>query len=218
MNLSFSTRGWNNLSWDEQVRDAVDMGFQGIEPYNIQEFPSLSGRGGAFHAYILNETIRDLKKNKLTLPCFDTSIDLSLPFENTEKAEYLINTAASMKVPYIAFCALHEDEDTVNINIQKILDLAKDNVCILIKTVGIYADTERLRRLMDSYACDGLAALWDMHHPYRDFGEIPDKTIRNLGGYVKHVHLRDSDDDLFPYHGTPYDRRSVDSFPGHNRV
>ena len=196
MNLSFSTRGWNSLPWEEQIRDAEEMGFQGIEPYNIQEFPSLSGRGGAFHAYILNETIRDLKKNKLTLPCFDTSIDLSLPLENTEKAEYLINTAASMKVPYIAFCALHEDEDTVNSNIRTILDLAEDNVCILIKTVGIYADTERLRRLMDSYACDGLAALWDMHHPYRDFGEIPDKTIRNLGGYVKHVHLRDSDDDL----------------------
>ena len=196
MNLSFSTRGSNSLSWEEQIRDAEEMGFQGIEPYNIQEFPSLSGRGGAFHAYMLNETIRDLKKNKLTLPCFDTSIDLSLPLESTEKVEYLISTASSMKVPYIAFCALHEDEDTVNSNIRTILGLAEENVCVLIKTVGIFADTERLRHLMDSYACDGLAALWDMHHPYRDFGEIPDKTIRNLGGYVKHVHLRDSDDDL----------------------
>lgn len=196
MNLSFSTRGWNSLSWEEQIRDAEEMGFQGIEPYNIQEFPSLSGRGGAFHAYMLNETIRDLKKYKLTLPCFDTSIDLSLTLEVLEKVEYLISTAIAMKVPYIAFCALHDDENRVNSNIRTILDIAKDNVCILIKTVGIYADTERLRRLMDSYACDGLAALWDMHHPYRDFGEIPDKTIRNLGGYVKHVHLRDSDDDL----------------------
>ena len=196
MNLSFSTRGWNSLAWEEQIRDAEEMGFQGIEPYNIQEFPSLSGRGGAFHAYMLNETIRDLKKNKLTLPCFDTSIDLSLPLESTEKVEYLISTAITMKIPYIAFCALHEDENTVNSNIRTILGLAEENVCILIKTVGIYADTERLRHLMDSYACDGLAALWDMHHPYRDFGEIPDKTIRNLGGYVKHVHLRDSDDDL----------------------
>ena len=50
MNLSFSTRGWNSLSWEEQIRDAEEMGFQGIEPYNIQELPSLSGRGGAFHA------------------------------------------------------------------------------------------------------------------------------------------------------------------------
>ena len=99
MNLSFSTRGWNSLPWEEQVRDAVETGFRGIEPYNIQEFPSLSGKGGAFHAYMQNETLRDLKKNKLVLPCFDTSIDLSLPCEEPEKAEYLIRTAAAMKVP-----------------------------------------------------------------------------------------------------------------------
>lgn len=41
MNLSFSTRGWNSLSWERQVSDASEMEFQGIEPYNIQAFPSL---------------------------------------------------------------------------------------------------------------------------------------------------------------------------------
>ena len=196
MNLSFSTRGWNSLSWDEQVRDASEMGFQGIEPYNIQEFPSLSGRGGAFHSYSLNETVRELKKNRLVLPCLDSSIDLSLPFDSHEKAQYLIKTASSLKTRYVAFCALRDNEEQIRQNIEAMLPLAQEeNVCLLIKTVGIYADTSRLRALMDSYACDELAALWDMHHPYRDFREIPDTTIRNLGGYVKHVHLRDSDDD-----------------------
>ena len=196
MNLSFSTRGWNALPWEEQVRDAVDMGFQGIEPYNIQEFPALSGRGGAFHAYSQNETQRELKKNKLILPCFDTSIDLSLPLRDEEKVQYLIQTASSMKVRYVAFCALQDCEEQIRANLEIIRPLARaEEICILVKTVGIYADTSRLRALMDSYACDELAALWDMHHPYRDFGEIPDTTIRNLGGYVKHVHLRDSDDD-----------------------
>ena len=33
-----------------------------------------------------------------------------------------------------------------------------------------------------------------MHHPYRDFNESADTTIKNLGAYVRHVHLRDSDD------------------------
>ena len=47
---------------------------------------------------------------------------------------------------------------------------------------------------MDDFASDYLAALWDVHHPYRDCGEDPDTTIRNLGAYVRHVHLRDSDD------------------------
>ncbi len=196
MNLSFSTRGWNSLSWEEQIRDAEEMGFRGIEPYNIQDFPSLSGRGGAFHAYSQNETFRDLKKRKLVIPCFDTSIDLTEPVGDFGKIEYLIRTAAAMKVPYVAFCALHDNERNVNANLKPILEMARqEEICVLLKTVGIYADTGRLRSLMDSYACDELAALWDMHHPYRDFNEIPDATIRNLGGYVKHVHLRDSNED-----------------------
>ena len=149
MNLSFSTRGWNALSWEEQVRDAVEMGFSGIEAYNIQDFPSLSGRGGVFHAYMQNETLRDLKKNRLSIPCFDTSIDLSLPMDGTEKIDFLIAAASAMKVPYIAFCALRDDEDTVNKNLGTILEKAGEDVCVLVKTVGIYADTGRLRTLMD---------------------------------------------------------------------
>ena len=67
-------------------------------------------------------------------------------------------------------------------------------VTLLIKSSGIYADTARLRTLLESYASDYTGALWDMHHPYRDFGESADATIKNLGTYVKHVHLRDSDE------------------------
>ena len=197
MNLSFSTRGWNSMSWDEQVGDASEMGFKGIEPYNIQEYPSLSGKSGAFHPYMQNETMRSLRKAGITLVCFDTSIDLSIADEPLDKAMGILRIAASTKTPYVAFCALREQEEEVRMNLGRILPAARDlNVCVLMKTVGIYADTDRLRKLMDDYACDELAALWDMHHPFRDFSETPDRTIRNLGGYVKHVHLRDSNDDL----------------------
>ncbi len=197
MNLSFSTRGWNSLSWENQVRDAEEMGFLGIEPYNIQNYPSLSGKGGAFHPYMQNETMRMLRKAGLTSPCFDTYMDLSSADESPEKALELIRTASSMKVPYVAFCALRDRESLIRQNLEPLIRAAADeNVCVLIKTVGIFADTGRLRTLMDDYACDELAALWDMHHPFRDFSESPDQTIRNLGGYVRHVHLRDSNDDL----------------------
>ena len=198
MNLSFSTRGWNHLSWDRQVRDAAETGFPGIEPYNIQAFPSLSGRGGAFHEYTLHETMRQLKAEHIVLPCFDSSIDLSLGGEEAmEGAKFLIATASAMNVAHVAFCALRENEEQIKACLDALLPLAEESgVCLLVKTVGIYADTARLRSLLDAYARDGIAALWDMHHPYRDFSESPDQTIRNLGGYVLHVHLRDSDDDL----------------------
>ena len=39
MKLSFSTRGWGDLSWEELVESALDMKFSGIEVYNLQKFP-----------------------------------------------------------------------------------------------------------------------------------------------------------------------------------
>lgn len=197
MNLSFTTRGWNTYSWNKQIADARDMGFQGVEPYNIQLYPSLTGRGGAFHEYMQNETNRELRKLGLTIPCIDSSIDLSEHFDSFETPENLIRIASGMKIPYVAFCALKDNENEINQNLSVLIEAAaSENVCILLKTVGIYADTARLRELMDHFACDELAALWDMHHPYRDFSETPDQTINHLGGYVKHVHMRDSNDDL----------------------
>ena len=44
MNLSFSTRGWPDLSWDEMMELALDMGFGGIEVYNLPKFDPLLDR------------------------------------------------------------------------------------------------------------------------------------------------------------------------------
>jgi fatty-acyl-CoA synthase len=37
-----------------------------------------------------------------------------------------------------------------------------------------------------------VAALWDIHHPYRYVGEKPSETVSNLGGYIRYVHVKDS--------------------------
>lgn len=66
------------------------------------------------------------------------------------------------------------------------------NVVLLIETNGAYSDTKRLRDLLDSIPSDSVAALWDMHHPYRYAAEQPSKTVENLGAYIKYVHIKDS--------------------------
>ncbi|QTE68585.1 AMP-binding protein [Clostridiales bacterium] len=197
MKLSFSTRGWKELPWPEQVKDASELRFQGIEVYNLHKCPSLTDRSGVFHKFHRNETLRELREHHLTIPCLDTCIDLGAEEDETGFIPDLIDTAATMKIPYVAVCALHDDDERIRERIDRLIpQFSEKGICMLIKTVGIFADTGKLRKLMDEYACDELGALWDMHHPYRDFHETPDTTIRNLGGYVHHVHLRDSDDDL----------------------
>ncbi len=196
MNLAFSTRGWRDNDWMKQVEDACEMQFSGIEVYNLHKISSLTDRGGPFHKYNRNETERMLQEFGLRIPCFDTSVDISSPDADPDTVRMLFETAGSMHVPYVSVCALQDHEEQVRCFLNEVLPAAAERkVALLIKTTGIYADTSRLRTLMDDFACDELAALWDIHHPYRDFNETPDTTIRNLGGYVRHVHLRDSNDD-----------------------
>ena len=195
MKLSFSTRGWPGLSFDEMLETAVDMGFSGVEVYNLHAFNSLTDRGGAFHKYNTSATVRALRDKQLTVPCFDTSIDVSKGLSVKDTVISLIDVAHDARVPYVVVCALHDDEDSVYSVLSELLPTASEkDVTVLVKTSGIYSDTARLRKMLDRFASDSLAVLWDIHHPYRDNGESGDDTIKNLGAYVKHVHMRDSDD------------------------
>ena len=195
MNLSFSTRGWGDLSWDQMLQEAVDMRFGGVEVYNLFKFPEMTDRGGPFHSHKVAATIRQLRDLKLKIPCFDTSVDLSSDPEAINVLASMLEAAKNAQVPYVVACALTENEEHVGENLEKLLPRAEAaGVTLLLKTSGIYADTSRLRSMLESFASDWLGALWDMHHPYRDFGESADVTIKNLGTYVKHVHLRDSDE------------------------
>ncbi|MBR2264587.1 MAG: AMP-binding protein [Firmicutes bacterium] len=194
MNLSFSTRGWQRYSWEENLNTALTMHFGGIEIYNPQREESLIGRGCPFHQYSVAATIRDLKTKGLTIPCIDTSCNLS-EASSVEELRKVMALAHDAQIPYVGCCALGEEEPA-RASINQLLPSANAlGITLLIKTSGIYADTGRLRQLMDDCACDELAALWDMHHPYRDFQESADTTIKNLGAYVRHVHLRDSQED-----------------------
>ncbi len=195
MKLSFSSRGWGDLSWETLLNTATDMGFSGVEVYDLQKFPHLQDKGGPFHPHLSAATVRQLRDKKLTIPCLDTSLDLSNGVAAIEPLLHLFDIARDMRIPYVVACALQDREDLVRQNLHTLLQVAEmRQVTLLIKTSGIFADTTRLRKLMDDFASDYLAALWDMHHPYRDWGESADTTIKNLGAYVRHVHLRDSDD------------------------
>ena len=195
MNLSFSTRGWLDVSWEENLSTALTMRFGGIELYNVHKCQDLIGRGGPLHKYNTAATVRSLHEKELKIPCMDTSWDVSME-ERISDLQIVMEIAHDIQCPYVAITAQFENEALVRENLTKIQQIAESlGVCILIKTSGIYADTARLRALLDEFACDELGALWDIHHTYRDFGESGDTTIKNLGAYVRHVHLRDSDDD-----------------------
>ena len=197
MKLSFSTRGWETGAWDEWMNAAEDMHFSGIEVYNAHKNEALFDKGGPFHKYAVASTVRTMTENRLQIPCLDSSVDISGDVaESVDAVKALMHTAADLRVPYVGVYAAGDNEDNVRAAIDELLPVAADKkVALLIKTTGIYSDTERLSELMNHFACDEIGVIWDLHHTVREGNETAAQTIKNLGAYVRHVHLRDSDKD-----------------------
>ncbi|MBQ4089123.1 MAG: AMP-binding protein, partial [Clostridia bacterium] len=195
MRLSFSTRGWENGAWEDWTSAAADMHFSGIEVYNAHKNEALFDKGGPFHKYAVASTVRSLTENRMAIPCLDSSIDISGDVDAAVEAmKSLMHTAADLRVPYVGAYAAGENEDNVRAVIDSLLPVAAElRVAVLVKTTGIYSDTARLSQLMNHFACDEIGVIWDMHHTVREGKESAAQTIKNLGAYVRHVHLRDSD-------------------------
>lgn len=196
MKLSFSTRGWEHLDWDNLVDKVCEVRFSGIEVYNVMSATGWTEPSGPFHKYSIVSTYRRLVERKLVIPCFDSSCDISADDRGMiEEVSSLIRLAADMKCPYVSVCAKSNVHEVISRNLSELTVVAREhNVTILIKTKGIYSDTSLLRDLMNDFACDQLGALWDVHHTFRDNSETPAQSIINLGAYVRQVHMKDSDD------------------------
>ena len=110
MKLSFSTRGWADLSWDTWLETALEMKFTGIEVYNLFKFPALTAKGGPLHPHRLAATLRQLRDKKLSIPCLDTSLDLTESRENADILSDMLTYARDLRVPYVVCWASKGDE------------------------------------------------------------------------------------------------------------
>ena len=202
MKLSFSTLGCPDYDWTEIYTLAKDCGFHGIE---------LRGLGGdifsvhasPFRPENLAETKATLRRLKLEICCLSSGCALKFVDQREETIEELkeyIALAAALGTPYIRVLgdlkAEPEEDfpDEYVIEPMKVLaPIAEEaGVTLLIETNGVYSDTARLADVLARIGSDAVAALWDWNHPYRYNNESPETTIKNLGAFIKHCHIKDS--------------------------
>ena len=202
MKIAFSTLGCPDFSWSDIYSVAKDFGFDGIEIRGIGKDIS-AVRARPFTDGQIDRTIATLESLGLEIPCLTSGCCLKfadkLEETKAELSEY-IKLAVKLGTPYIRVLADLEpdprgeiDDEYMARAIKEVAAEAKDTgVTLLIETNGVYSDTKRLRALLDKVNCREVAALWDIHHPYRFAHETPETTIENLGSYIKYVHVKDS--------------------------
>ncbi|MBR2406943.1 MAG: AMP-binding protein [Clostridia bacterium] len=200
MKFSFSTKGWHNSTFEEFCDIAQELGFEGIELHNIHN-RLFTAKDGAFHDYTAAATLRRLYEKKLQLPCIDAIGDIADPSAAAECAAEIrqcLEIARNLKIPAVRVRAEAKTDadsavETVYALLAELLPEAEESgITLLVETAGLFVSTAKLRDLLDRFACDHLAALWNMAAAYLGAGETADEIIKNLGAYVRHVHINDA--------------------------
>ena len=200
MKLAFSTKGWHGRTFDDFCGTARLLRFEGIELHNISN-RLFTDRDSAFHEYTAAATVRRLFEQKLSIPCLDAVNDPADPACREAAADEVrrcIGLAANLRVPCVrvrAGNAVSPEEAVKNMTAfaRELLPEAEaKGVALLVETSGPFADTARLRDLLNTFASDSFAALWDLYSPYFCAGESPEDTVTNLGAYIRHVHVKDA--------------------------
>ena len=202
MKISFSTLACPDFSWADIYSMAKDLGFHGIEVRGLgDDIFAVNAR--PFTDAQLPKTVEKLNSLGLEIPCLASGFGLKFKEDydrNISEITQYIVLAKKLGTPYIRVLGdLHpqpegEVDDEFVVSTLKLLGTIAQGfgVCLLVETNGVYADTKRLRALLDKVGMPSVAALWDMHHPYRYAGESARQTVENLGSYIKYVHVKDS--------------------------
>ena len=200
MKTAFSTLGCPDWSFGDIYATAKDLGFDGIE---------IRGIGNEMNACVIPEfsdaKIEQTKRKfegDLKISCLSSGACLGTESDSCvkEAQDYLV-LADKLSVPFvrvlISASAQPEDADT-ELALQRYralcdFALARDiKAQALIETSGCLADSAKMRAFLDKADRPNAGALWDIHHPFRYFGETAEVTAKNLGAYIKYMHVKDS--------------------------
>ena len=187
MKLGFSTKYWPEYTLKDFVALANESKFNAIEIHDIGFVTS--------HA----EKIRKLFfSNGIEIAAINSNFNIAK--KDDQESLYmtlagLMKAANRIHCRYIKVYAESDDENAVDECIDflsKAIPIAEAaGITILIVTRDLFADTEKLATVLKHFACDNLAADWNMHDTYFNAGEDAETTIKNLGAYVKLVHVVD---------------------------
>jgi sugar phosphate isomerase/epimerase len=125
------------------------------------------------------------------LACFDTSIELARPFAHELPAA--LELASQWGAPAVrVFGGDGGELDSIARRLEPALARAEElGVTIVLETHDAFASAVRVGELLQRVGSPWLAALWDLHHPYR-VGEAPADVLRALGQRIYLVHVKDA--------------------------
>ncbi|SEN87257.1 sugar phosphate isomerase/epimerase [Paenibacillus sp. OV219] len=204
MKVAFSTLACPTWSWEQILREASSLGYDGIEIRGIEQ-EMMVHRCMPFLQQNIEQSMQQLKEHGLEIISLDTSCvfhDLAKFEASIEEGKAAVDLAVKLGVPYIRVfgdaipteTAREETIAQVARGIQAVSRYAEDTgVTVLMETHGDFSDSRALLAVIEQVGSSAFGVLWDINNPYKyGDGEPLELTYERLGRYIKHTHIKDT--------------------------
>jgi sugar phosphate isomerase/epimerase len=206
--IAFSTLGCPAWEWNKILDFAHQHGFAAIELRGVQGNLDLPAHP-IFAADRIEQTKKEIHASKLRIACVSSSANLY--FEDAEKrakeladARRFIDLAAMLGAPYVRVFGGKAESDKspapsaetkarVAAGLRELGTYAgPHNVTVIIESHDHFTSSATLKDVLTQAGSDHVGLLWDAHHTFATSNEEPEFTVKQLGTWIRHTHLKDS--------------------------
>jgi sugar phosphate isomerase/epimerase len=201
--VGFSTLGCPGWEWAKILEFARAHEFSAIELRGLQGTMDLPARP-EFQADRIAQSKREVAAKNLKIACVSSSAHLHEADPEKRKqqiadAKRFIDLAASLGAPNVRVFGndIQGPKDQVVARVASGLhelgSYAGDHgVTVIIESHGDFTDSPTLYEILTRADSPNVGLLWDAHHTFVSGKEDPEFTVRKVGKFIRHTHLKDS--------------------------
>src|SRR2546422_3235986 len=205
MPLGFSTLGCPRWDWRQALAFAAGHASAAVELRGLQTQMDLT-QVPEFAPARLAEAKRQLADHGLVVSCLGSSanmhdMDAAKHAAQLDEARRFIDLAQALGAPYVRVfgnkyvAGVPREAMLAHIarGLHELGEYARGKgVTVLIESHGDFTDSPALLEILQRADSPGAALLWDAHHTFVSGKEAPEDTVRQVGRYIRHTHLKDS--------------------------
>lgn len=199
--LGFSTLGCPRWSWKQILDFAQQHNFAALELRGLEDKVDITQ-----HPDLAPERLADVKRQLadrgLSVVCLGASARMhDLDAAQLDEAGRFVDLAHALGTPYVRVFgdryvngeSREATRERIAANLRRIGERASSQgVTLLIESHGDFTDSPSLLEILQRADSPAVALLWDAHHTFVASHEEPEDTVRQLGRWIRHTHLKDS--------------------------
>ncbi|HKW35160.1 MAG TPA: sugar phosphate isomerase/epimerase family protein [Candidatus Acidoferrum sp.] len=200
--IGFSTLGCPSWDWIRVLDFAQHNGFAAVELRGLAGTMDLPSRP-EFAEGQIEQSKKEVASRGLRISCVSSSANMHDTGPEHDKqladARRFIDLAARLGAPYVRVFGnklVGPQAAVVEHIAGSLRELGNyagpKNVTVILESHGDFTTSLVLREILEKTASPHVALLWDAHNTFVEGKEDPEVTVRQLGKYIRHTHLKDA--------------------------